>query len=61
MYSHEILRILPNGKKLVRAIAKSDDALPTEDIANGSSCILMDACSVKFFDEDTSTWEEWGE
>lgn len=61
MYSQEILRILPDGKKLVRAAALSGDTLPTDGIANGSACVLMDTSAVKFFDEAGGAWEEWGE
>ena len=61
MYSQEILRILPNGKKLVHATAKSSDTPPTADIANGSALIELDTSKVKIFDEDGVEWTEWGE
>ena len=40
----------------VAVYCKSSDARPTQGIANGSTCLVMDTREVFFFDEDTGQW-----
>ena len=49
-----------NGKSqsvdLVEIRCKSTDEKPTQGIANGSSCLVMDTREVFFFDGETGQW-----
>ena len=41
---------------LVEIRCKSTDEKPTQGIANGSTCVVMDTRDVLFFDGETGQW-----
>lgn len=45
-------------KALVEVYCLSTDAKPTEDIANGSTCVEIDTGKVYLFNEAASAWVE---
>ena len=46
----------PQSVDLVEIRCKSTDEKPTQGIANGSSCLVMDTREVFFFDGETGQW-----
>lgn len=44
-------------KHLVQIACLSTDAKPTENIANGSLCLVMDTGQIYAFDEEGGAWE----
>lgn len=49
---------LTNDTVLIEAICKSTDTKPTDGIANGSICLVMDSGKLYAYDEAGETWIE---
>ena len=51
-----------NGNPLYRILGfgLSTDPKPIDGVGNGSAIVEMDTSKVVFFDQEASTWREWG-
>ena len=62
IYDREFVRNEPDENNIPRSVervtvyCKSSDEKPTQGIANGSTCVVMDTREVSFFDGDTGQW-----
>jgi len=48
------------GKRYIKSVALSGDTLPTDDdLANGSSCTIMNAGTTYYYDGENGEWVEY--
>ena len=47
-----------NNKILIEAVCLADDSKPTDGVANGSLCLVMDTGKIYAFNEAGSAWVE---
>ena len=48
-----------DDKRYIEAVCLALDTMPTDDIANGSVCKVMDNGKTYMFDEEGSNWVEF--
>ena len=48
------------GKRYIKSVALAADTLPTaNDLANGSSCTIMNAGTTYYYDGENGEWVEY--